>query len=118
MLRHEVHIGGKIPSFGEASVCYNSVSQDAITDIQIVSSTNTFPKKLKIFLWHQTWVILSFQILFAILYKISPFFIFLRFLPCMSYKALSSSLITCGVVSPLVPSLGKSAAENIHFPLS
>ena len=33
--------GAKIPPFGETSVYYNSVSQDAITDIQIVSSTNT-----------------------------------------------------------------------------
>ena len=31
----------KIPPSGEASVCYNSVSQNAITDIQIVILTNT-----------------------------------------------------------------------------
>ena len=33
--------GAKIPPSSEASVCYNSVSQDAITDIQIVILTNT-----------------------------------------------------------------------------
>ena len=31
----------KIPPSGETSVCYNSVSQNAITDIQIVILTNT-----------------------------------------------------------------------------
>ena len=33
--------GAKIPPSGEASVCYNSVSQNAITDIEIVILTNT-----------------------------------------------------------------------------
>lgn len=47
--------GAKIPPFGEAPVYYNSVSQDANTDIQIVSSINT-QKLMKIILRYQTWV--------------------------------------------------------------
>ena len=41
MWKHVVHIGAKIPPSGAVSVYYNSVSQDAIADIQAVSSTST-----------------------------------------------------------------------------
>ena len=40
--------GAKIPPPSKTSVCYNSVSQNAITDIQIVILTNT-PKIVEIF---------------------------------------------------------------------
>ena len=47
--------GRKIPLPSKTSVFYNSVSQDAIADIQVVSSTNT-QIIVENFLWHQTWV--------------------------------------------------------------
>ena len=46
--------GRKITLPSKTSVYYNSVSQDAIADIQTVSSTNT--KKIVEFFGHQTWV--------------------------------------------------------------
>ena len=55
--------GAKIPPFGEAPVYYNPVSQDVITDIQTVISTNT--KKLMLVIYDYLDSFLKKTILFC-----------------------------------------------------